>query len=226
MSRYNIFFPVHKGLRAALYQTSLGLQRTSFADAEESAAAVQKVKTVVAMFESHAAKEDGFVLPAIAAYEPSVVAAFESEHEEDHRLGQSLENWLIALDYAVDAKARQTIGDALTAAFVQFSVFNLKHMAKEEDVINKILWRYYSDEELHAITQKIIGSIPPPEMMGFSRWMVRGMSNAEIAGWLKGIKASAPAPVCGAMLALAEEELPAKRWAAVQDAISEGVMAA
>ncbi len=226
MQRYNIFFPVHKGLRAALYQTSLSLQQTSFTNAEEAAKAAENIKTIVDIFESHAAKEDGYVLPAIAAYEPSVVAAFESEHEEDHQLGQSVENWLMALEYAVDPKARQTIGEALTAAFVQFSVFNLKHMAKEEDIINKILWRYYSDEELHAITQKIIGSIPPPEMMAFSRWMVRGMSNAEISGWLKGIKQSAPAPVCGAMLALTEEELSAGRWNAVQEAISEGAMVA
>ena len=226
MSRYNIFFPVHKGLRAALYQTSLSLQQTSFSNAEEAAIAAENVKTIITLFEAHAEKEDGYVLPAIAAYEPSVVSSFEAEHEEDHALGQSLENWLTALKYAVNPKARQTIGEALTAAFVRFSVFNLKHMAKEEDIINKILWRYYSDEELHGITQKIIGSIPPAEMMTFSRWMVRGMSNAEITGWLTGIKQSAPPPVCNAMLALAEEELAVNRWNTVQESITEGAMVA
>ena len=226
MQRYNIFFPVHKGLRAMLFETSLQLQQTSFTDAEEAGAAIETIKMVIAVFENHAQKEDGFVLPAIAAYEPSVVAAFEQEHIENHQLGENLERWLTAFAYAVDPGVKQSFGEELTKAFVQFSVFNLRHMAKEEDVINQILWRYYTDAELHGITQKIISSIPPDEMALFCKWMVRGMNNNEISGWLKGIKASAPKPVCGAMLSLAESELPSHRWSIVQDSLTEGAMVA
>lgn len=226
MQRYNIFFPVHKGLRAMLFETSLLLQQTTFTDAEEAGCAVECIKTVVAVFESHAHKEDAHVLPAIVAYEPSVVAAFEQEHVEDHQLGENLQRWLTAFAYAIDPLVKQSFGEELTKAFVQFSVFNLAHMAKEEEVINKILWRYYTDAELHGITQKIISSIGPDEMALFSKWMVRGMNNIEISGWLKGIKASAPTPVCGAMLSLAENELPPHRWSVVQDSITEGAMVA
>ncbi len=226
MQRYNIFFPVHKGLRALLCETAQLLQQTTFTDPEEAAEAVETVKTVVRLFESHAHKEDNYVFAAIAAYEPSIVAAFEQEHEEDHALGESLQNWLTAFDYAVAPSARQTLGEDLTKAYIQFMVFNLRHMAKEEQVINPLLWRYYSDGELHAITEKILKNVPPHEMAFFSRWMVRGMNNAEILGWLRGVKNSAPQPVFESLLSIAEEELHPHRWNLVQDCLTEGAMVA
>src|SRR5688572_7878388 len=125
MQRYNMFFPVHKGLRALLYDTAIQLQQTNFANAEEAAEIIAQVKTVVELFESHAHKEDTYVFPAIAAYEPSVVDAFEQEHEEDHVLGESLGKWIIAFEYSVAFSARQTIGEELTKAYIQFMVFNL-----------------------------------------------------------------------------------------------------
>lgn len=226
MSRYNIFFPIHKGLRAMLYETAIQLQQTSFTNAEEAAEAIDQVKTVVRSFESHAQKEDSFVFPAIAAYEPSVVATFEQEHVEDHELGESLEKWLTAFNYAVAGSAKETIGEELTKAYTRFMVFNLRHMAKEEQVISPILWRYYSDSELHNITLQIMKAVPQNEMAFFSRWMVRGLNNSEILYWLKGVKNTAPRPVFLSLLSIAEKELQPNRWNIVQDSLTEGAMVA
>lgn len=225
MQRFNIFFPVHKGLRALLYETAIQLQQTNFTDNEEAADSVGQVKTVVSLFESHAHKEDNFVLPAIASYEPSVVATFEQEHEEDNALGESLERWIIAFEYAQALSAKQTIGEELTKAYIQFMVFNLRHMAKEEKVINPLLWRYYSDAELHQLTGKIIESIPSHEMAFFSRWMIRGLNNAEIQNWLSGVKNTAPEPVFQSLLDIAEEELQPHRWELIQDSLTENTLA-
>jgi iron-sulfur cluster repair protein YtfE (RIC family) len=226
MQRYNIFFPIHKGLRAMLCETAVQLQQTSFADAEEAAETVELVKTVVGLFESHAHKEDTYVFPAIAAYEPSVVAAFEGEHVEDHQLGESLQKWITAFEYAVSPSAKTTIGEELTKAYIQFMVFNLRHMAKEEQVISPILWRYYGDSELHDITLKIMKAVPQHEMAFFSRWMVRGLNNAEILYWLKGVKNIAPQPAFEALLSVAEKELNPHRWSFVQESLTEGAMVA
>ena len=72
MTRFNIFNQIHKALRAMLYDTSLNLQQTYFADADEAGAAVEKVNQVIDIFEEHAASEDHFVFPAIDKYEPSL----------------------------------------------------------------------------------------------------------------------------------------------------------
>jgi iron-sulfur cluster repair protein YtfE (RIC family) len=226
MQRYNIFFPVHRGLRALLFETSQQLQQTDFTNSEEAAEAVEQIKNVVQIFEGHASKEDQYVFAAIAAYEPSVVDAFEQEHVEDHKLGESLQNWLIAFGYAVAPSAKQTIGTELTKSFLEFTVFNLRHMAKEEKVINPLLWRYYSDGELHGITEKIIKSLPQKESALMSRWMVRGLNNTEILGWLKGVKNTAPQPIFEGLLSIVELELESQRWSSVQDGLFEGAMMA
>jgi len=226
MQRYNIFFPIHKGLRALLCETAVQLQQTTFTDPAEASESIELLKTVVALFESHAHKEDNYVLPAIEAYEPGVVAAFEQEHEEDHALGEELQKWITAFGYAEAASAKQTIGEELTKAFIQFMVFNLKHMAKEEKVISPLLWRYYTDKELHDITLQILKAVPQHEMNFFSRWMVKGLNNSEILHWLKGVKNSAPQPAFQALLTIAEEELHPHRWNLVQESLTDGAMVA
>lgn len=209
-----------------LYETATALQQAVFSNAAEAAGIIEKIETVVTAFEQHAHTEDHFVFAAIAAYEPATVAVFEQEHEEDHALGLQLQNWLTQFGCAESPIAKQSIGEELVKSFIQFMVFNLKHMAKEEDIINKLLWRYYTDAELKQITKEITSRIPPHLMMMYSRWMIKGMSNTEITCWLKEIKNSAPEPVWGALLALTEQELPANRWSLVGEALTEGAMVA
>jgi len=59
---------------------------------------------------------------------------------------------------------KQIIGEDLTKTFVEFVSFNLKHMAREEEVINSLLWRYCTDAELLHITQQIRSNTTPAEM--------------------------------------------------------------
>jgi len=54
MERYNSFNIIHKGLRAALYQTALQLQQTDFIEEDQAEEALGKVKEIVMLFEGHA----------------------------------------------------------------------------------------------------------------------------------------------------------------------------
>src|SRR6476661_811901 len=114
MERYNIFQLIHKGLRASLYQTALQLQQTDFVAEEDTENAINKVKEIVMLFDGHAHKEDKYVLPAIAAYEPSVVADFETEHETDIQLGEELHTNIERLDNSTSPSARIAAGNLLT----------------------------------------------------------------------------------------------------------------
>ena len=222
--RFNTFNQIHKALRALLYDTSLTLQQTNFNDPEETAIAIEKVKLAADMFDDHAHHEDHHVLPAIAAYEPSVVAAFEAEHVTDLKLAAKLKDSIYALELA--QKAKTEMGNELTKAFVAFMVFNLNHMAKEEDVINKILWRYYTDEEIIALNQKIVASLTPWSMQVSACWMMRGMNTPEIVKWMKAVEMTAPEHVSQALFATAERELPEERFREVLEGLTEGVMMA
>jgi hypothetical protein len=226
MSRFNIFNQIHKALRAMLYDTSLTLQQTYFADAEEAETKLEKVRMTVDIFDEHAAHEDHFVLPAIQQYEPSLVDAFEQEHEKDHALSERLRGLLTVYNHAIKTEVKIETGQAINKAFLEFMIFNLEHMAKEETVLNKVLWRYYSDNEIMGINQKIIASISPEEIGVTSAWMMRGMSNTEISGWLKAVEKNAPEPMFTQLFSIAEKELPNDRFRKVLENLTEGTMVA
>jgi len=221
MERYNSFNIIHKGLRAALYQTALQLQQTDFTEEELSEEALNKVKEIVLLFEGHAHKEDNFILPMINEYEPSVVATFNAEHEEDEKLGFELNAAVEKVAESETLLEKMISGRELTESFVRFMVFNLEHMAKEEDIINKILWRYYSDDEIKAVASQISKNTPPWMQDFYAKWMLRGINDAEAAGWINAIGKTVPPVVFQTLLQKAEQELPVKRFTKIRQSIAQ-----
>jgi hypothetical protein len=226
MKRYNIFYQVHKGLRVLLYETAIYLQQTDFTREEEIAEVNSRLSGVVHLFDKHAHTEDSLILPAIDAYEPSVADAFEGEHKEDIQLSLRLKSVLTALTDADNDYDRTELGISMNILFVEFVAFNLKHMAKEEMLLNKLLWRYYSDEELMQLTKKIVQEVKPEDIPKYNKWMLKGLNNSEIAGWLKNVKNNAPCEIFLGLMKQANEELDARRWEQVQEQLSEGLLLA
>jgi iron-sulfur cluster repair protein YtfE (RIC family) len=220
MERYNSFNIIHKGLRAALYQTALQLQQTDFTEDQQAEEALNKVREIVMLFEGHAHKEDNFVLPMINEYEPSVVASFNSEHEEDDKLGKELNSAVEKVISSSTAFEKTVAGRELTESFIRFMVFNLNHMAKEEEIINKILWRYYSDDEIKAVVGKISQMDPPWIQEFYVKWMIRGINNSEAITWMKAVEKGVPAVVFKSLVQKAELELPTSRFQKIAKSLS------
>jgi hypothetical protein len=117
------------------------------------------------------------------------------------------------------AQGRMICGSALTKSFVEFMIFNLSHMAKEEVLLNQALWRHYSDEELLSLNEQLVASIPPPEIALSAKWMLRGINGPEAITWLKGIKKSAPGVVFESLWSVVEAELPESRLENISEAV-------
>ncbi|MDP4263376.1 MAG: hemerythrin domain-containing protein [Bacteroidota bacterium] len=226
MQQYNMFNQVHKGLRALLYETALQIQHTDFWNVEEAEAVIERINEVVALFEKHAYSEDTYVFPAIEKYEPSVADAFEQEHVTDHFLGQQLSESIALYKNAAIITDKVEAAKKIYPSYVKFMAFNLEHMAKEEEIINPLLWRYYTEADLMAITRQIVSNIPPEHMIRFSKWMIRGLNNAEICRWLREVEETAPEVVFKALFVTAEKELSEKRFRQVLEGLTEGAMVA
>lgn len=224
--RFNIFNQIHKALRALLYDTSLTVQQSNFANPEEVAIALDKIRKALDIFDKHAAHEDKHVLPAIQQFEPSMVDAFEQEHVEDHALAEKLRALISDFGKAETPTKQLVTGKEIMHAFNAFLSFNLDHMAKEESVINDRLWRYYNDQEIMEISQKILADIDQDEMAFASAWMMKGLSNAEITSWLKSVQSNAPEFMFNALFATAEKELSPQRFRKVLENLTEGAMLA
>jgi len=224
--RYNIFYQIHKALRAMLYDTATQLQRTDFNNDEEVEQVLHNVSTLVDLFDKHAHFEDQFVFSAVDRYEPSVVDTFEQEHVMDHELAGKLRTLINIYESLGTDDEKIQLGSAIRKCFVEFLAFNLNHMAKEEDIINNLLWRYYRDEDIQAIEQKIISSQTPESTALVWKWMLRGLSNREIIGWLRGVEKNAPELVFNNLFAAAEKELSNTRFRQVLEGLTEGAMLA
>lgn len=226
MKRNNIFKLIHKGLRHMLYDIAIQLQKTDFNNQEEAETILEKISTVMDLFDKHAFSEDNFVLTALKKLEPAVTNIFEHEHVLDHQLSDNMRSLLKSFKDAATDEEKINSGSAISIAFVEFMVFNLKHMAKEEDVLNKLLWKYFTDEQLGDITKDIVAHIPNDYLIKNNRWMMRSISNSDAATWLIDVKNNAPGFVFENMMQLAVNELGAERWSKVQESITEGALLA
>lgn len=224
MQRINIFNQIHKGLRAALYDTAISLQQADFTMEVEAEESLSKIKEVVMLFDEHAHKEDEFILPVIIQFEPSVADAFEQEHIMDLALSSQLLTSVNEFEKLLKAEDRAAVGKKINIQFVEFLVFNLKHMAKEEDILNQLLWRYYSDVEILQVQQRIVQNTQPWHQDFYSKWMLRGINNSEAAFWLRAVESSAPPVVYQTLFNKAQQELPKARFQKLVEALAESAV--
>lgn len=209
-SRYNSFNQIHKGLRVLMYETATQLQQVDLSKSI-SINAIDQMKEVLLLFESHAHSEDQFFNKPLEKKDPAVSILFLKEHEEDHRLGEVLNDLLNQWKSANDDEARALIGRNLLYAFNEFIAFNLYHMNKEEIELNTALWKHYSDEEIKSTEQELVQQVSPAKIMRYAKWMIRGINDNELYHWLKEVRANAPEMVFNGLLEVAKEQLSTER---------------
>lgn len=220
MERYNIFNLIHKGLRASLYHTCLQLQQTDFTSDQETEEALNRVREIIMLFEEHAHKEDSYILPAISQYEPSVSAGFEEEHIKDEALGRQLKQCINETERAAVFKEKKDAAQNLISNFEAFAIFNLQHMAKEETLLNKILWRYYNDDEIRNINSVLLSNVAPWIQDFYASWILRGINTAEATTWMKVIKKDMPPVVLKTILQKAEKEFTKPRFLKIKQSLA------
>ncbi len=209
--RFNPFRQIHQGLRALLYDTALCIQHTHFENPDEMAFTLEKTALVLQLFHGHAGIEDSRLIPLIAHHEPDLAASFENEHEQDEVLGNTLESAMEKCRKSVETDACKQAGEELQRAFDEFTAFNLRHMNREETLLNEVLWKLHTDEELIALVQEIAAGIPPEKNQHYSLWMLRGNNNAGVAQWLSQVKISAPPSLYDNLYSLAAAGLGRER---------------
>lgn len=216
MQRFNAFLLIHKGLRAMLYDVSLSLQHTDFAHATEYPESLDRLALTLDIFDAHAGHEDKFVFCMLESCNPALQEEMEKEHVTDHALSSELRSLIAQYKTAAEAQEKGAIGNKILYAYYEFIAFNLSHLNKEETIVNESLWQHYTDQHIMEANMRMISTFTPEEIKRNAIWMIRACNNAELTGWLTMVKNTAPAPVLQLLMGLAEQELPAQRWLAIQ----------
>jgi len=203
--RYNFYKEIHKGVRALLLDLISQAGRTDFANASSLENLKETTRNAFLLLESHAHHENTFIGPELERLLPALAKSIGGAHDSHEPEMEELLFKLESIDpSSSDAASR---GHAFVVALSKFAAELTLHMAEEEQVVMPALWTVRTDEELMAIEQRLVSSIPPEKMGSFLRWMIPAMNHPERVHLFSSMKAGAPAEVFANVRALASSIL-------------------
>lgn len=176
--RFDLFFAIHKAIRYGLCQLLLDAGTTAFGDDAEAGALLGRLRAQLDLCERHAEMEDRFIRPALAERTRGALEVFELGHAELRRTVEELRALALAVSEAPPAD-RARSGRTLYLHLGSFLAESLTHMAEEERVIQPLLERLFTDDELRAIHGAILAACSPEERLTSATWIVRAASQPE-----------------------------------------------
>jgi hypothetical protein len=179
-TRYDLFTAVHKGLRAALFETGALLARTDFAARDEAALAARALERVLAFLDEHGAHEDAVILPALAEPSPELLVAIRDDHARVDGLQRELAGLAARLAGASEAE-RVALGRRLHDRCGILLAEQLRHMQREEHEVQRTLCAHLDDGALRALHDRILGRIPPPRTAEWLELIAPSLSAPERA---------------------------------------------
>lgn len=200
-NRFDIYAPIHKGLRACFAHTLVGVGRLDWSDSDELQSVTQDVLDLLSFCAKHLEKENRFVHPALEARRPGACAAALTDHAH-HDADIAVLRELVLTLRLLPALRREAAARELYQRLSAFITENLAHMAYEEREHNRVLWETHSDDEIRAIEHAIVASLPPEEAQLSLRWMLTAMSAGERATFLADMRAHAPAAAFAGVLGM------------------------
>jgi hemerythrin-like domain-containing protein len=165
-----MFGPIHRAIRFALSDALTMLGATRFDDANETAFVVEWLGEVLALCEGHLNVEEKIVLPALRSRLTGNLDSIAHAHRAQTEGVQEMTALGEALLHA-SSDSRVFIGRMLYLRFSTFMGENMLHMAEEEQVVQPLLERVFTDDELRAMHARILDSLTPGEREMAARWM-------------------------------------------------------
>lgn len=209
--RLDLYVGIHKALRHFMTDTLHRVGRMDSGDAAELARTLGQFEDLMALCEQHIHHENHFVHAAIEARAPRAAARTAGDHVEHFAHIEALRADARRVAQA-DAAARPALALRLYRHLALFVADNFQHMNVEETQNNAALWANYRDDELMALHQRIVASLPPEENLLVMRWMIPASTPAERAQVLGGMRAGAPAEAFAAALDAVRPHLDDSAW--------------
>jgi len=216
--RMDLYVAIHKALRGFMTETLARVGRIDVLDDDEMARTLGQLDDLLTFCEGHVKHENEFIHAAIEARQPAGSARTADDHEDHLETLAVLRNQAFALKAAVPA-TRTTLALRLYRHLALFVAENLHHMHLEETANNATLWALYTDEELHAIHDRLLATITPAEQMLVARWMIPALSPSERAGLMSGMRAGMPFEAFAAVLEVVRPHIDAPGWAKLMRAL-------
>lgn len=208
--RLDLYAPIHKALRALMFDTLARIGRIDLDDAGDRTATIEQAELMLEQLESHLHHENEFVHAAIEARRPGAAQVTADAHVEHADEIAALRREIAALRVAPVAE-QGLLAARLYRHLALFVAENLEHMHYEETANNATLWALYTDEELRAIEGRLVAHIDSRILATALPWLAAAMTPAETLGLFAGMQAKMPPePFQAALLSVRHRLEPAR----------------
>lgn len=208
--RYNIYTLIHKGLRSSMCQTLVDLGRLDDSDSDAVITQLEVTENLLHFCKEHLQHENEFIHTAIRELRPLPLQTADDHLEHELEI-QSLFNHIAQIKYLPGHER----AEALQNLYAEFSLFvaeNFTHMRVEETYNAELLWAHFDDAEIHAIEQRIVGSLAPEDNLRGLLMMLPNIRHSERIQLLGGFRKAVPAHVFQMTLDLLKPLLNTKDW--------------
>ena len=151
--RYNIFSEIHQPVKLALLSTCITLSKKNEWNFKKAEKSIRQVADVVNTFYTQLQIEEQHLLPLVFVYEPSVWDVFARQHRQLVAMADKLQQLIYSTKQTEDVIEKFTAMIEIDSIYNEFIMANYNHMDEEEEILNEILWQYYSDETLQSIVK-------------------------------------------------------------------------
>lgn len=179
-TRYDMFTPIHKGLRRTMFQTAMRLGRTDFASLDDVAAAQRDVVLCMTYLREHAEHEDRHVIPRLAELAPELAAELEAAHPQLERAALEIECMGQRLS-TLPLAEREALGGEMLRRFHGLIADQLRHMEREERQANAAFWGAVDDGAMAAISKAVVSTIEPARLEQWKDIFAAALSPRELA---------------------------------------------
>jgi len=191
---FDFYKDIHKGIRYSLFQTTIARGSVDPADDAARAVVVEQVRGITHLLDQHAEHEDDFIVPVLEVHAPELADVIHVVHPQLDRRVADLRGLAAEVQVTGGTRARAAV-HSLYLELASFTSAYLEHQHFEERTCMYALADALPVDELVAIDQAIVGSIPPDELANGLSVMLPAMNIDNRAELLGGMRANAPAPV-------------------------------
>lgn len=188
--RYDLYGPIHKGMRRA---HGIMLARLGAADyADGVGDLLADLRAHLALAEIHLMDEETFIHEALRVRAPAGPDRLEEQHADHRASFAMIEVAIRAVEGAPSAAEAIASGRQLYLSFSRFVAEDLEHMAEEECETWPLLCSLFTDAELQQLEMAIVGNLDPATNLAFLRQVIPATNHDERAAMLGGMKAGMP----------------------------------
>jgi len=220
-TRENLFRPIHKGIRAMIYDLGRRLAVADFTSVVESNEIARQLKhdlngatsnCIMCLLYAHSRHEEQDFFAPVAAFDKDLVDLLMVEHREIAKQVFALGKTCDELLGVSDAARRIEIGDRLNLEVNDLFAAYLAHLNNEEATLVPVMWERFTDEQLRALRAQFYNQIPLARFEEWMRWTLPSLNPEELEILLAGMRTDPPPNRYRDALRVAEATVPPERW--------------